>query len=81
MSHRKFQVCFTLSPISRSFSNNGYQKIKEVDKRFDFEHHNGSFAHLVVRMYVDFFMLAIKNDNHDDGDLYVLEEVYGMVLN
>lgn len=39
---------------------------------------NGSFAHLILRGFADLYLLLSKDRMlHDDGELYVLDEVYG----
>lgn len=42
---------------------------------------NGSFAHLILRRFADIYLLLSRKEMlHDDGELYVLDEVYGKVF-
>lgn len=47
----------------------------------EFRNRDESFAFLTMRRDADIYLLVIKDEMlHDDGELYILDEVYGKFI-
>lgn len=63
-----------------SFRNNMFKLLRASFISADLHYRKGSFAHLTLRRNANRYLLSTREFvAHSDGELYILDEVYGEI--